>query len=114
MQSHWRVFTNANTPEKALRLLNRLQGRLGREPSRVQAQPYHKGGHVVTFMLTHDSAEWSDTVLDVLACAQSVGRIWTLHPPIQHEVDLVTTEAPVAGVEMIQCTCARGRESGAA
>lgn len=113
MHSHWKVFTNTNTSEKAIKVTGRLQRLLEREPISARAEPYHKGGHVVTFAITHEHAQWNDTVVDVLACAQTIGYGWTLHSSIEHEVDLVTTEASVAGIEMIHCTCARNHSLGA-
>lgn len=107
MQSHWRIFTDTKTPEKALKLITKLKTRLDREPADVRVEPYHKGGHVVSLDLSHDAERWNDVVVDILTCAQTIGFGWSLSAFVQEEIELTTTHTSVAGIKMINCFCAR-------
>jgi hypothetical protein len=107
MQSHWRVFTDTNTVEKTLRLIEELQRLLGHELINILTEQYIKGGYVVSFDLCHVQEHWNDIVVDVINCAQNTGYEWSLSAFIREEIDIVSTKIVISGITTIHCTCTR-------
>ena len=101
MISHWRIFTDTKTAEKALRLHAKLMERttlICKEPT---AAAYHKGGHTVEFTLEHSAPDWPQLVFDVLCVAQQLGYGWHLGSFVAEELDLWSTGCSVPGVSNI-------------
>jgi hypothetical protein len=108
MQSHWRVFTNTNTVEGTLKLIEELQRRLlEHKLTNVLTEPYSKGGYVVSFDLFHIQEYWNDIVVDVINCAQNAGYEWSLSAFVQEEIDIISTKIMISGITMIHCSCTR-------
>ena len=102
MTSHWRIFTDAKSEEKALRLYARLMRRTpirSFEPPVVFAYP--KGGYTVGFTLRHDTKDWPTLVFDVLCTAQRLGHGWHLTGFVADELDMWATGCSVAGVSNV-------------
>lgn len=98
---HWKIFTDANTPEKARKVLKRLIEKLAVVHSAEKIEPYHKGGFACSFSTFPEAKEWSEVVLESLALAQAIGRGWILTADIQSELEAWSNESAVAGVQNI-------------
>ncbi|MES9980562.1 MAG: hypothetical protein ABW107_17660, partial [Candidatus Thiodiazotropha sp. 6PLUC5] len=84
---YWKVFTEANTPEKAKKVLKRVVDKMAVTHSNESVEPYHKGGFVCTFEITSNAQNWSEVVIESLSLAQRVGRGWVLYGNIENEID---------------------------
>jgi hypothetical protein len=94
-------------PETALQLTNKLQACIDRTFREIVTKDYEKGGHVVTFDIEHDCADWTATVYDLISCAQRMGHGWSIKGFIDEELDLIATGTSIPGVKMVSCFCPR-------
>ena len=61
----WTVWIDARTEQKAHRVLKRLFGELGREPSDVTIEPYRKtNGFKAQFKIHIERTRWNDLERD--------------------------------------------------
>ncbi|MBV9927872.1 MAG: hypothetical protein JOZ96_22825 [Acidobacteria bacterium] len=105
MNSLWKMWVDARTEEKALKLCERVLERMGRDASDKRAEPYPKtGGFVVSFAVGLEHAEWNDAVVEVIALGQRVAHGWALSGSIEDDPDGWSNRTSVAGVESIQWT----------
>ncbi len=98
---HWKIFTGANTPEKATKVMNDVINRLAAESDTLKIEAYPKGGFTCSIRMSPKSDKWSDIVLESLKLAQAIGRGWVLTGDICNELDVWSNEPKVAGVKSI-------------
>lgn len=60
--------------------------------------PYHNGGYVVSFKLTHAVSSRDEAVIDVIREGQRLGRAWTLFGDIDQSPAGWSNECVVSGV----------------
>ena len=103
IRSFWKMWTEAKSEEKALRVFERVRGNLGREALDRGVEPYPKiMGFVVAFWIELESQAWNDSVVEVIALGQRVGYQWTLSGDILTGTDGWSNESNVSGVRSIQ------------
>jgi hypothetical protein len=107
MDCDWKAWTTATTSEKALRVGRRLLAALGIEDAALHVEPYPKtNGHVLSFTVNVREEGWSNAVVALISSAQSVGRGWQLFGRINEELEMMTNESSVGGVDMLSCRIA--------
>jgi hypothetical protein len=103
IRSYWKMWTEAKSEEKALRVFERVRRNLGREALDRTVEPYPKiTGFVVAFWIELESQAWNDSVVEVIALGQRVGHQWTLSGDILTDMDGWSNESSVSGVRSIQ------------
>src|SRR5687767_3927503 len=104
MTSTWRIWVDATTPQKATSRGKRLLAAIGVTAVEMAVSRYEKtGGHVVDFRFGIAGEGWAEAVLELLRFAEHAGRGWSISGPFDHEVQLLSNHASVAGVTMITC-----------
>jgi len=98
---HWKIFTDANTSEKAGKVLHKVIARLETNCSSEKVEPYHKGGFVCSFSTSTETSSWSQSIFQALSMAQKIGRGWVLTGDITEELDAWSNESSVVGVQNI-------------
>ena len=99
----WKMWTEAKSEEKALRVFERFRRNLGREARDWSVEPYPKiAGFVVAFWIELETQTWNDSVVEVIALGQRVGYQWTLSGDILTDTDGWSNESNVSGVRSIQ------------
>src|SRR3954453_5119780 len=74
IRSFRKMWTEAKSEEKALRVFERVRRTLGREALDRSVEPYPKiTGFVVAFWIELESQAWNDSVVEVIALGQGVG-----------------------------------------
>lgn len=105
--SHWRIYTDTKRPEDAQYMAMKVQAQVVRDFTDIKIDDYHKGGHVVTFDISHEFEAWQAVVCDVIGCAQRMGRGWSISGFIDEELDLISNDLSIPGIKMVSCFCAR-------
>jgi len=98
---HWKIFTDAGSPEKAKRIVSIAIEKLSASATELKIEPYHKGGFVCSFVAPPKATSWAEVVLEALQSAQLVGRGWLLNGDISGELDLWSNESSIVGVKSI-------------
>ncbi|MEM1235025.1 MAG: hypothetical protein AAGH70_12950 [Pseudomonadota bacterium] len=70
-------------------------------------EKYHKGGTKVLLEKGLSESAWPDALLTGLTLAQSFGRSWTVFGHVEKELNLVTNEFSVAGIEWAELSLIR-------
>jgi hypothetical protein len=83
--SHWRVFIESDRELGARRVLESVVATLDVESISVTLEAHLKSGHVARFRVEHRPASWSETVVEVIALAQRLGRGWQLLGSVQDD-----------------------------
>jgi len=96
---YWKIFTSANTAEKAKKVLRNVTSIVDMNCNTEKVEPYHKGGFVCTFSCVNEGSNWPESVFLALTEAQKVGRGWILSGSIEQELDAWCNESSVSGVE---------------
>ena len=99
---YWKIFTDANTKNKANRVLSRFISELDINTNSSKVEPYHKGGFICTFDSDITFPSWQDNIFLALQLAQKVGRGWILTGDINNEVDAWSNDSSISGVTNIQ------------
>ena len=98
MKMNWYLFTDAHDAAAADKLLKRAAASSGVEVCESSVEPYHKGGHKVSFSSKVSAEGWPAIVVEVLSTAQGLGRAWQLSGDIADEVDAWSNEISVSGI----------------
>lgn len=85
----WKIFTDAQTEEKASQVIENLLDQLSVKCQNLKIEPYHKGGFTGTFCHPAGADTWSQAVIETLANAQQVGRSWILSGDIEKRTGCV-------------------------
>lgn len=101
MQSHWKIFTDAKTEEKASRIIDNLLDQLSVEYINLEIEPYHKGGFTGTFYHPAGVNTWAEAVIETLTKAQQAGRSWMLSGNTKIELDAWSNHSSIPGVTSI-------------
>lgn len=101
MNAFWKIFTDANTKEKASKVCNRFLKNLSAEHTGTDIQPYHKGGFTVSFSTAVSATAWPKIILEILSEAQNVGRSWVVSGDIKTELNAWSNDSSVSGVTNI-------------
>lgn len=103
IRSYWKMWTEAKSQEKALRVFERVRGRLDREALDRTVDPYPKiMGFVVAYWIEMESQSWNDSVVEVIGLGQRVGYQWALSGNVLTDMDGWSNESSVSGVRSIQ------------
>lgn len=114
MRLLWKMWVDARTEEKALKLCDRILKRMEKDSSERRAEPYPKtGGYVVSFTTDLEHARWNDAVVEAIALGQRVGHGWTLSGSVEDNVSGWSNRTNIAGVESIEWSLIRGGGSDA-
>jgi hypothetical protein len=109
MRLLWRMWVDAGTEAKALKLCDRVLERMERSASGIRVEPYPKtGGFVVSFAVALEHARWNDAVVEAIALGQRVGHGWVLSGWIEDGPAASSNVTNVAGVKSIQWMFERG------
>ena len=105
MQSYWTVYTDTETDDHAVQVIQELQGLTNRRFDAVETLDYENGGHEVRFEIAHPITEWATMVYDVIELSQAMGHRWIIAGGVNEEFSL-TTKHPIPGdIKMITCWC---------
>lgn len=107
MELYWRLFTNCTSKQPALKVAARLFEQAGLEVSNLHAEPYHKGGFMVSVCSNHAAQSWPEFVVLALASALGSGRGWLLNGSIAEELDAWSNHSLVSGVSSIHIQAER-------
>lgn len=97
----WKIFTDANTVEKAHKVFQKVITQLEVECTLQGIESYHKGGFVCSFSSVTEVSNWPQVVFDALSMAQRIGRSWVLSGNLPEEVDAWSNASSVVGVQNI-------------
>lgn len=98
---YWKIFTDANTPDKARKVLGWVIDKLSVQYTGSNIEPYPKGRFVCAFEVASSKSSWAEVVVESLALAQKVGRGWELNGNIEEEIDAWSNDSSVNGVKNI-------------
>ncbi len=96
MQFRLVVILETEKNETALRVISNLNKIILSELESLE--PYHKGGMNCVLRKDVEALNWETAVFSCLELAQSFGRSWELTGQIDEQVDLVSSEISVSGV----------------
>lgn len=102
MNTHWKIFTNSSTEEKAKKVFNAFSKTIAIQCGNLIIEPYHKGGYTCSCTIKLKATEWPEATLEALTKAQSVGRSWVLTGNIETELDAWSNEPCISGIQNIQ------------
>lgn len=103
MHSIWKMWTEARTEAKALRVFERARQAIGREATDRHIEPYPKiEGFVVTFRVELESQAWNDSAVELIELGQRVGYGWILCGNILADPSGWSNDSSVPGVKSIQ------------
>ncbi|WP_165248253.1 hypothetical protein [Paludisphaera soli] len=103
VRSFWKIWTDARSEAKTLRLFEQVRRNLDREALDRSIEPYPKlQGFVAAFWVEPEGGTWNDQVVEVIALGQRVGYGWRLSGDILTDVDGWSNESNVSGVRSIQ------------
>ena len=112
MRTLWKMWVDARTEAKALKLCDRVLERMGRSASEKRVEPYPKtGGFVVSFAVALEHARWNDAVVEAIALGQRVGYGWALSGWIEDGPAASSDRTNIAGVKSIQWMFERGGDA---
>ena len=110
----WKIWVDAKTEKKSLRLCARIRERMGREASDMRVEPYPKtGGFVVGFVVGLESTRWNDAVVEAIALGQRVGYGWVIAGSVRDEPSGCSDRVSISGVQSMEWSLV-GRDDGGA
>jgi hypothetical protein len=103
MRSLWRIWVEAKSEDKALRMFERVRRILDRDAVDQSVEPYPKStGFLVVFWVELRSKTWNDCVVELIELGQRVGHAWVLSGDILGDPSGWSNEPRVSGVKSIQ------------
>lgn len=110
MHTFWRIWCDARTQQKAIKLYNRVIDALGCEAMLRSIKPYPKiNGFVIDFELPLTSQTWNDAVMEAIQLGQCFAAGWQLSGNIAKDPDASSNQSSVSGVVMAQWWLVRDR-----
>ena len=101
MHNCWRIWCDARTEQKALKLYHCVIDAIGREATRRKIEPYPKiNGYVIEFDVALASQAWNDAVVEVIELGQRFATGWQLVGSIERDPQAISNQPCVAGVVM--------------
>ncbi|MBN5151888.1 hypothetical protein JY458_13025 [Stenotrophomonas maltophilia] len=107
MELYCRLFTNCTSQQAGLKVAARMFEQAGPEVSNLHAEPYQKGGFLVSACSHHAAQSRPEFVVLVLASAQCTGRGWLLSGSIAEELDAWSSHSLVSDVSSIHIQAER-------
>lgn len=108
MQLNWKMWVSAKTVEKALKLCDRILGRMEKDATEKSVEPDPKtGGFVVSFTTELVSVRWNDAVVEAITLGQRVGHGWALSGGVEDDPSGWSDRTNVSGVEAIEWSLRR-------
>ena len=99
----WKIWVDAKTEEKALKLLNRVTKRMAKEVFDETIEHYPKtGGFVVCFSNRIEAEHWNDAVVETIGLSQRIGYGWHLSGNIYDDPGGWSNKANISGGDSIQ------------
>lgn len=95
-----RVVTPAKTEKNATVVCNRLRKVI--PVGEPVLAPYHKGGYQAVMSREIEDGAWADSVLEIIAIAQSFGHGWEINGAIEEEITLTTLGLSISGLQFCQ------------
>ncbi|MDB5033586.1 MAG: hypothetical protein JWQ98_827 [Chlorobi bacterium] len=75
----WKIWVNAGTPKKALKLCDAILQRMDAVVLEKMIEPYPKiNGFMIMFSVRIESGTWNDAVVEAIDLGQRVGHGWLL------------------------------------
>ena len=100
MQLKISLVLETEKEETALRLVGRLNQLI--QAGTPDLEKYHKGGTKVFLKRGLPEIDWPNAFLMGLNLAQTFGRSWTISGSAEEELNLVSTEFSVAGINFAE------------
>jgi hypothetical protein len=101
----WKIWVDAKTEEKALKLLNRVAKRMEKEVFDGTVEHYPKtGGFVVCFSSRIEAEHWNDAVVETIGLSQRIGHSWFLTGSIYDDPEGWSNKTNISGVDSIRWT----------
>lgn len=102
------MWVSTGTEEKALKLCDRVLGRMRKDAHEKSVEPYTKtGGFVVSFTTELVDGRWNDAVVEAISLGQRVGDGWTLSGGVEDDPACWSDRTNVSGVEAIEWSLRR-------
>jgi hypothetical protein len=103
MRSLWKIWVEAKSEEKALRVSERVRHLLGREAVDQDIEPDPKiAGFLVVFWVELESEVWNDCVVELIELGQRIGHEWLLCGDILADPSGWSKKPRVPGVRAIE------------
>src|ERR1044072_1011888 len=103
MRLIWKMWVDARTEEKAVKLCDRVLEGMGKDTTEKVVEPYPKtNGFVVSFATSLESERWTDLGVEAIALGQRVGHGWVLSGSIHYAPHGGSSRTNIAGVESIE------------
>ena len=103
MRSLWKIWVEAKSEDKALRISERVRRALGGEVVGQSVEPDPKTtGFLVAFWVDLGSEAWNDGVVEVIELGQRVGHGWILSGDVLGDPSGWSNEPRVSGVKAVE------------
>jgi hypothetical protein len=102
----WKAWLDAHTVEASQRVCKRIEEKLGLELHELKVEPYHKGGHVVSWVCLHEAPDAAAFMIDVIGCGQQIASGWRLGGSVHDELEGLVSRSgghqiSVSGITML-------------
>lgn len=99
MEIHCKIWANAKTEEKTLKLLQKVKQKLDEQLADVKIEAYPKiNGFVASFVLVTENENWSDAVVETITLAQCVAYDWLVIGTIRDEFSIYSNKTTIPGI----------------
>ena len=103
MHDFWRIWCDARTEQKALKLYHRVIDAIGGEATRPKIEPYPKiNGFMIAFDVALASQAWNDAVVEVIELGQRFAIGWQLVGNIKRDSQAISNQTHVARVKVAE------------
>jgi hypothetical protein len=103
MRSLWKIWIEAKSEQKALRVSEQVRRILGRETEGQDIEPYPKiSGFLVRFCVELGGEAWNNCVIEVIEMGQRVGHEWILSGDIGNDPSGWSNQPSIPGVKAIE------------
>lgn len=103
IRSLWKLWVEAKSEDKALRLFERVRHVLGREAVDQGVEPYPEiRGFLVVFKVELESEAWNDCVVELIELGQRVGYGWILSGEVLSDPSSWSDKPRVSGVKAFE------------
>ena len=107
MKSKWKFWSNTKNETKTQKLLDQLSKLIPSEINDKKIEVYHKGGFVVSFVISHNNENWNDFIIEIISYGQEIGYSWILYGDINTECGGWSDESKISGIDSISWSCSR-------
>ena len=95
-----KIWVNAKNEDNAIKLLERLEEKLGKKLFEINVEPYTKiNGFVISSTLFAETNNWNDSVVETIALAQKIGNWCSINGRINEEFLIGSNKTNISGIE---------------